>query len=192
MTLALVIASTNKHKRKALSLMLKAINPDIEILSKNIPVSKISPELKKTAKGNAIEKAVFYGDYFGKNVICEDDSLLLNFKEMFLHRNKGLYQSPKEIYDYWSELLSHKGVIKGRLIKAFAFNNNNKIMASQLSVKVQLILPKNKITKFKYNPLNYFIVPEGYTTCIAEFDDEMLLRFRQPQIELLSCLLNNI
>lgn len=189
MKFSLIISTTNKHRRNALSSIVKSIYPNISVCNKNIPRTKISPESNKTAKENAIEKALFYGKYFNKNVLCEDDTLLVGPKELSIHRNKNKYLSIEEIYSYWSDLIRKEGPIEGKLIKAFAYNKNNKVVANQVEKEIKLLLPKTKAYRLCYNPLNHFIVPKGYSKSIAELSEKQLIRFRLPETFLLKRLL---
>lgn len=186
---SLIIATTNKHRRKALNSIIKSIYPDISVCDKNIPRTKISPESNKTAKENAIEKTLFYGKYFNMNVLCEDDTLFFGLKEISIHRNKNKYLSRGEIYNYWVDLIRKEGPIEGKLIKAFAYIKYNKVVADQVEKEIKLLLPKTKAYRLCYNPLNHFIVPKGYSKSIAELSEKQLIRFRRPEFFLLKRLL---
>lgn len=188
MKFSLIIATTNRHRHKVLNSIVKLIYPDICIYNKNTR-TKISPESNNTAKANAIDKALFYGNYFKKNVLCEDDTLSINRQELSTHRDRNKYLSKKEIYDYWQALIRKEKPIRGKLIKAFAFNRKGKIIADQIEISIKLVLPQNKPYRIWYNPLNYFIVPKGYSKSIAELSEKQLIRFRRPETLLLKKLL---
>lgn len=189
MKFELMIATTNKHKHRVISSIVKSIYSDITIIKKKIPDSNISPESSNKARENVKQKALFYGKLFKKNVLCEDDTLLINKKETFIHRYNDKLQTKKEIYNYWFNILKNEGPIKGKLIKAYAFNKNNKIFTDQVEKEIKLTLPKVKINKLSYNPLNYFIVPKGYSISINELSEGQLVKFRKQETILLKNLL---
>lgn len=189
MKFPLIIATTNQHRRKVLSSIIKTIYPGIKISNKILTKANVSSESHKTAKENAIEKVLFYGKYFKENVLSEDDTLLMDNIEYSLHRNHYKYLSSIEIYDYWQALIRKEKPIKGKLIKAFAFKRKGRIVADQLEISIKLVLPQNKPYRIWYNPLNYFIVPKGYSKSISELSEKQLIRFRRPETFLLKKLL---
>lgn len=189
MKFLLIIATTNQRRRKVLSSVIKTIYPDIKISNKTLTKTNVSLESHSAAKENAIEKVLFYSRCFKENILCEDDTLLIDNKEYSPHRNHYKYLSNVEIYNYWQAFIKKGEPIKGKLIKAFAFGRKGKIVSDQIEISIKLILPQNKPYRIWYNPLNYFIVPKGYSKPIAELNKKQLMQFRQLEQLLLKKIL---
>lgn len=186
----IVIGSTNSYKISVISETVSLIDPEIKLIRKRIPKSKIFPETNDYPLENAKQKALFYGKLFHKNVLSEDDALLINNEIISLHRKNGKFQTKKQIYNYWFNFLKKQRVLRGKLIKAYAFYKDNNILFGQVEKNIKLELPKNKIEKINGNPLNYFIVPKGFLIPLSEFSKNQLIRFRKPETKILKIILN--
>lgn len=191
MKFSLVIATTNLHRRKVLTSIIKESFPGIKIEAKEINVKNISTESNKRAKDNAIEKAKFYGILFKNNVLCEDDTLLIEGEEISPNRKGKRILSNSEVFKYWVLFLKENSNVSGKIIKAFALYTQKEIQEDETEIEIHLQLPKKWPRRITTNPLNYFIIPKGYSKPLSDFNNTELKLYRQKETLLLRNLLIN-
>ena len=189
MKLSLLIATTNLHRRKMLTSIINDLFPEITIDKDEIRTVNISPESGIKAQENVIEKVKFYRALFGKNVLCEDDTLIINGNEISPNRERDKVLSKLQVFEHWEKFLKLNGNVKGEITKAFALYTQTGILEDKIEMKIKLQLPKRKPNKIIINPLNYFIIPKGYVKPLSEFNNVELDLYREKEKILLKNLL---
>jgi hypothetical protein len=189
----LIIGTGNKYRFKSIKSLIEEIDKNIICVQKSISID----ESGNSSVENAKIKAVAYSHAFkGRNVLCVDDEMHLDDSSYtpgeVLNRDKrGKNISKKEILEYWNKVLEGRE-LKGHINKVFVFINNEGDAYSEiLRIDISLSRDKTRYMSMITNPLNNFIVPEGFCKVIADFNSDELSKFRMPQLKLLEKLLLN-
>jgi hypothetical protein len=174
----LYFGSTNKQKFLRLLKIIQKLPLDIHLLQVDIHKTGICIEDGDSVEENAILKSKYYAEALGEAVIAQDDGLIIdNLQEkdqqVYLHRNPitKTILNPVEIYERWHTLIIEQNITTGVLLKGYALTSGDHIASITIKIPVRFAIPDNT-QKVCYNPLNSFMLPQGFMHTFDMFTNE--------------------
>jgi XTP/dITP diphosphohydrolase len=174
MAQTIIFATNNSHKLKEISHLL---GDDFELLSlKDIHFTGDIPENQPTLEGNALDKAKFIVERFGKSCFADDTGLEVTA----LNGAPGVYSARYSgtIAEFGSEVKrTEANIIKlltnlkpykdrsARFRTVIAFIHNGKEYFFEGIVNGRIIEEKRGIDGFGYDPV---FIPDGFNQTFAE------------------------
>lgn len=196
----IIVATTNKDRFIKTKRILNRIAPQLKVKSLfDFKGIDIVLETRDSERQNAISKARCYWERLKHNTLSIDVGIYLDgFKEKdqpgaYVHRinQKEKNAGREEIFDYWYEIVKKHPGLKGRLKRAIVLCSKGKIFIRQMTTKVRFILPKTKPKRISENPLNHFMIPEGFVDSFHEMKKEVRIEYEAIIAYNIDCLLKD-
>ncbi|OGK59377.1 hypothetical protein A3I56_02665 [Candidatus Roizmanbacteria bacterium RIFCSPLOWO2_02_FULL_43_10] len=175
----LVIGTRNAERHQKLSSAISTIQRITICTPDDFSVKESPQETGKTELENALLKAKFYYNQIMIPTLSVDDGLHLDNADVSprekIKRNIGNNVDNNAVFHYWSKLLKAQGSQRGYIHKACAIVTDlHEIIWMN---RIQVTLSFADVRYSDGNPLNYFIVPNGYTTPIRSFSADQSRKF---------------
>lgn len=194
----IIIATTNKDRFCKVKTIINQIAPKLVVKSLfDFPDMDVVLEVGQTERQNAILKAKHHWQKFKQNILSMDVGIYIDgFKKgdqpgIYVHRirKKGQNVEQKIIFDYWYELIEKHPGIKGQIKRVIVVCSEGKIFTRIMSTRLKFLLPKVKPQKINENPLNYFMVPDGFADSLSEMKNKFRVEYEEPISYNIKCLL---
>ncbi len=163
----LVAATNNKNKIKEIKQLIPS---SIELLSlQDINCLEDIPETSDTIEGNAIQKAQYVYDNYGKNCFADDTGLLIeslnNEPGVYSARYAGEQKDANDNMNLVLEKLNESSNRKAKFITVIALIIDGKTTCFEGIVNGEITLSKSGKDGFGYDPI---FKPNGYDITFSE------------------------
>ncbi len=176
---SIVIASRNKARSQRIISAVGKIDRVKILTLDDVQLQDAPAETGSNEMENALMKAHFYSERLHIPAISFDDGLhlenpTLDPSEKIKRHDDGEWDNQR-VFEYWKAILQEHGEQKGYIEKACAIVKAGHEIAWTNRIPVSLLHADRTYTEG--NPLNYFMIPECYTTCIQDFVGEQKKQF---------------
>lgn len=185
----LIIGTTNKKRFENIRSLVYKVDSDLDCVQRELNID----ETGTTSQENSLIKAKAYYEKFHTNVLCIDDAIELEDKNIIspgarIHRDDLNNQlSNHQIIDHWMKVLKIDSKT-GRLIKSFVLiDTKGEVFRETINYNCTLVFVEN--VNYETNPMNNFLIPQGFSKSISNFTEEDMAKFREQQVSILRKLL---
>lgn len=196
----IIVVTTNKDRFLKTKRILNRVAPQLKVKSLfDFQGINVALEKGKNERQNAISKARYYWKRLKCNTLSIDVGIYLDDlkKESqpgaYVHRinQEGKNAGREEIFDHWYEIIKKHPSLKGRLKRVIVLCSQGKIFIKQMTTNVRFVLPKTKPERISENPINHFMIPEGFVDSLHKMKKEVRIEYETIIAYNIECLLRD-